>query len=155
MSVWRRFANHGFPSLITTNIDERRSVFASPHAARLLLQVISEVRRETHFKLLAFVVMPDHIHLVIAIPPGLALGRIMRLIKGRFSNRYNRISRGRGSLWQERYHERALRSERELVAAIEYVHANPIKAGLASQAELFPWSSANSACETDLDAYLA
>ena len=154
MSVRRRFDGHGFPSLVTTNVDGRRKLFCSTPAVKLLLQVISEVRHEWRFKLLAFVVMPDHVHLVIAVPPGLAVGRVMRLIKGRFSNRYNRISRSQGSLWQERYHERALRSEHELVVAIEYVHANPIKAGLASQAESFPWSSANSACETDLDSFL-
>jgi REP element-mobilizing transposase RayT len=153
MSVWRRFDNHGYPSLITTNIESRRPVFNSSEAAKLLLRVISEVRHETRFQLLAFVIMPDHIHLVVAVPQGLTLGRVLRLIKGRFSNRYNRMRRSHGSVWQDRYHERALRSERELVAAIEYVHANPVQAGFTGQAESFSWSSANSAYQTDLDAY--
>lgn len=78
----------------------------------------------------------------------------MQLIKGRFSNRYNRINGKSGKLWQERYHERTLRSEPELVAAIQYVHDNPVTAGLAGQAESFRWSSANPACQSDLQAYL-
>ena len=154
MSVWRRFDNHGFPSLITTNIESRRPVFAATETVKLLLQVTAEVRSEARFQLLAFVVMPDHIHLVLATPPNLTPGRVMGLMKGRFSNRYNRATGRRGSLWQSRYHERALRSERELIAAIEYVHNNPVKAGITSQAESFPWSSANSAYQTDLAAYL-
>lgn len=154
MSVWRRFNNHGYPSLITTNIEHRHALLGSPDAAGRLLNVIGEVRHETRFQLLAFVIMPDHVHLVVAVPERLRLSRLMRLIKGRFANRHNRSMRSSGSLWQERYHERGLRSERELVAAIEYVHANPVKAGLVSQAESFPWSSANSAYDTDLDAFL-
>ena len=120
----------------------------------MLLQVISEVRRETRFHLLAFVIMPYHIHIVIALPSRVSLSRVMRLIKGRFANRYNRMHRRRGCVWQERYHEQALRGERALMAAIEYVYANPVEAGLTGQAEFFAWSSANSANGTDLDAYL-
>ena len=154
MSVWRRFDHHGFTSLITTNVESRSPVFASTQVARLMLRVIGEVRHETRVRLLAFVIMPDHVHLVLATPPPLRLGRVMQLIKGRFSNRFNRMRKTRGTLWQERHHERALRNERELLAAIEYVHGNPVKAGLADQAESFPWPSASSAFRTDLDSFL-
>lgn len=152
MSVWQRFDSGGFPSLITTNVENRQPIFDSPDATRLLIRVISEVRHEARLKLLAFVVMPDHLHLVVAGRQ--PHGRVMRLIKGRFSHRYNRANGRCGKLWQERYHERALRSETELVSAIRYVHENPVKAGLASQAESFCWSSANPTYETDLQAYL-
>ena len=84
MSVWRRFDHHGFTSLITTNVESRSPVFASTQVARLMLRVIGEVRHETRVRLLAFVIMPDHVHLVLATPPPLRLGRVMQLIKGRF-----------------------------------------------------------------------
>ena len=112
-------------------------MLASRTAASALLRVIAEVRHETRFKLLAFVVMPDHIHLVLAMPPRVKVSRVMQLIKGRFANRYDVAAGRAGALWQTSYHERALRSERDLVAAIEYVHNNPVRAGLASQAESF------------------
>jgi putative transposase len=155
MSVWRRFDHHGFPSLVTTNIESRHPLFASTQAALLLLRVLDEVRHEIRIQLIAFVIMPDHLHLVLAIPPKVRLERVMRLIKGRFSNRFNRMRQTRGRIWQERYHERALRNERQLLAAIEYVHGNPVKAGLAGEAESYSWSSANSAYRMDLDAYLS
>jgi len=155
MSVWKRFHGHGLPSLITTNVTDRRPIFASRPAAEMLLQVIDEVRRETGFKLLAFVIMPDHMHLVLALAGQTICGRVMQLIKGRFANRYNRSAGQTGRLWQERYHERALRSERELVAAIEYVHQNPVKAGMVRDAECFLWSSANPTQVTDLDDWLS
>jgi putative transposase len=154
MSVWARFEGHGFPSLLTTNVASREPLLASRTAAAALLRVIAEVHRETRFKLLAFVVMPDHIHLVLAVPPHVKVSRVMRLIKGRFARRHNLGSGRAGALWQTRYHERALRSERALVAAIEYVHNNPVRAGMASRAESFFWSSAHPSMRTDLDSYL-
>ena len=93
--------------------------------------------------------------LVVALPPDAKLGRVMQLIKGRFSNRYNKAVGRVGRLWQERYHERALRSERELLAAREYVHLNPVKGGLVADARCFLWSSANPIHATDLDRYLS
>jgi hypothetical protein len=80
----------------------------------------------------------------------------MQLIKGRFARLYNDLSTKRGSLWQSRYHERALRDERELAAAIDYVHQNPVTASLSgiSRAEDYPWSSASGRHPIDLAAYL-
>jgi putative transposase len=120
----------------------------------MLLEVIREVRTETTFKLLAFVVMPDHLHMVVSLPSELRLGRVMQLIKGRFSNRYHRETGGAGNLWQERYHERTLRTSHQLITAIEYVHGNPVKAELVSQVSDFSWSSANPKHDTDLPRYL-
>jgi len=154
MSVWKRFPDHGLPSLLTTNVYSRRPIFQSPAAAQILLSTIAEVRQQTRFKLLAFVVMPDHLHLVVVLSSGQSLSDIMRLIKGRFSVRYHRLVGKCGQFWQERYHERTIRNERALVLAIEYVYANPVEAGLVTQAEMFAWSSANLALRSDNDSIL-
>jgi putative transposase len=114
------------------------------------MEVLDEVRMETTFGLLAFVVTPNHVHLVLVPSMSHSLGEFMQLLKGRFSRRYNGVTGGSGSLWQSRYHERALRSERELLAAIEYVHLNPVTAGLVEHASAYPWSSANGGYSNDL-----
>ncbi|MDO8616242.1 MAG: transposase [Dehalococcoidia bacterium] len=145
MSVWRRFEGHGYPSLVTTNVAERRPIFRSPDAAATLLETIAGVRPQEGIDLLAWVIMPDHLHLVLQLPPGVRLGRVMQLIKGRFAHRYNRSRLGAGPVWQSRYHERGLRSGEELVAAIHYVHYNPVVAGLAREPEAYVWSSAAAA----------
>ena len=110
----------------------------------MLLDVMIEVKRETGFKTYAWVVMPDHIHLVVRLPESMTLGRVMQLIKGQFAYRYNKSTNRHERTWQSRYHGRVLRSDRALNAAIQYVHANPIVAGLVSAAEQFPWSSSRS-----------
>ena len=142
MSVWRRFEGHGYPVLVTTNIEGRRPIFSGPLVSELMEQVISEVHAEERFELLAFVIMPDHLHLVLAVPQSTTLGRVMQLIKGRFANRCHKSFGGSGPLWQSRYHDRALKGERELNAAIAYVEQNPVAAGLVAEAAEYRWSSA-------------
>jgi REP-associated tyrosine transposase len=142
VSVYTRFHGHELPILVTSNIKGRQRLFESRVAVRMLLEVMGEVRRDTGFELHAWVVMPDHLHFIIQLRGPSKLGRVMQLIKGRFANRYNKVTGSGGNLWQSRYHARVLRSERALNAAIEYVHANPVVAGLVSEPEEFAWSSA-------------
>ena len=88
MSVWRRFDGHGFPSLLTTNVEGRRPTFRNPAAAKHLVEVIRQVEIEEAVNLIAYVVMPDHMHLVVWLPPSLSSGRVMKMIKGRFAREY-------------------------------------------------------------------
>lgn len=114
-----------------------------------------EVRSETGFRLLAFVVMPDRCHLVLSALAERPLPDVVRLIKGRFARRYNLVTGSSGALWQSRYHERTLRSETELISAVEYVHANPVSSGLSAAIERYPWSWASGHYPIDLAAYLS
>jgi REP element-mobilizing transposase RayT len=116
------------------------------------MQILYDVRAETNFQLLAFCVMPDHLHLIL-VPPPKQLGRIIQLIKGRFARAYNQQEGIAGSVWQSRYHERTLYREQALSNAIEYVHNNPVVARLADRPDQYPWSSANEHYPTDLARY--
>ncbi len=151
MSLYTRFAADGLPSFVTTNTYERSRIFTLAAHCELLIRTLYETRNETRFLLLAFTVMPDHLHLVLAPPQVSGLGRIMQLIKGRFSHAYNSLTGRTGPVWQSRYHERTLRSERALFRAIEYVHHNPIAARLAADVAAYPWSTASGRYATDLD----
>lgn len=142
MSVRRRFEGHGFPLLITTNTEGRKPIFRSEAAIQMFLCVIGEVRRDAGLEIFAWVVMPDHVHLVLRASPPLTMGHSMQLIKGRFANRYNEFHSRQGRVWQDRYHTRVLTSERAVAAAIEYVHHNPVAAGLATSQLEYQWSSA-------------
>jgi putative transposase len=142
MSIYTRFHGHELPTLVTSNIDKRQRLFEFRVAVRMLLEVLGEVRRDTGFELHAWVVMPDHVHFVIQLRPPAKLGRVMQLIKGRFAYRHNKLSGSVGNVWQTRYHARVLRHERAFNAAIQYVHNNPVAAGLVSAPEEFAWSSA-------------
>src|SRR3990172_1882681 len=100
MSVYRRFPSEELPSLVTTNTLARQPIFRSRDTCELFLRILYEVRVETGFQLLAFSIMPDHVHLVL-VPGEQNLGRILQLIKGRFSRAYNKTQRQSGPLLAE------------------------------------------------------
>ncbi|HET9476334.1 MAG TPA: transposase [Dehalococcoidia bacterium] len=141
MSVYRRFTGHDVPSLITTNIAGHKPLFADPSAANALILAMEHAEAELWVTVYAYVVMPDHLHLVVAPNENTTHGDFVRLLKGRFAHRWNRNHGRDGSIWQSRFHERALRNERALLAAIDYVHSNPVAAGLAERPEDYAWSS--------------
>jgi REP element-mobilizing transposase RayT len=143
MSIWRRF-DHGYPALLTTNVEDRRPVFRDPTAARHLFEVIEQIRAEERFDLLAYVIMPDHLHLIARPHADVTTSRIMKMIKGRFARQHQAPTRRRGPFWQSRFHEKALTTDEALWTAVRYVHQNPVQAGIASSPSVYPWSSANS-----------
>jgi REP element-mobilizing transposase RayT len=143
MSVWRRF-DHGFPSLPTTNVEGRLPIFRDQAAARLMVETICDISAEEPFDLVAYVVMPDHLHLVAWPRSPVTTGRVMKMIKGRFARQYQVSRSSRGPFWQSRYHEQALQTDEALWQAIEYVHHNPVAAGLAQNPADYLWSSARS-----------
>lgn len=153
MSVYRRFPTEHMPSFITTNTHERRRIFTSPPACDLILRTLYDVLSETRTQLLAFAIMPDHLHAIVVAGPG-GLPRAVQLIKGRFSRAYNLGAHRSGPVWQGRYHERTLLTEAALFAAIEYVHLNPVNADLVETPEGYPFSSANPQFRTDLEEYM-
>ena len=94
------------------------------------------------YYLLAWVIMPNHVHVVIETIHGHALSEVVQSWKSFTAKMANQILRRRGRFWQRDYFDRAIRDERHLRAAVEYIHFNPCKAGLADAPEHWPYSSA-------------
>ena len=152
MSIYRHWVGENEPRLITANTHQRQRIFRSADACQCLIDEIYRARTETDCKLLAFVIMPDHLHLVLA-SVGQGSSRFMHLVKGRFARRYNEMRGGTGSVWQSRFHEAVLMSGQAFSRAIEYVEQNPVVARLVKQPEEYRWSTASGAFETDLAKY--
>ena len=108
------------------------------------LQYGEAVRR--FYQLHAWAVMPNHVH--VLFEPRIELPSVMRWLKGTTARRANRIL-GRTGLrfWQDESYDHWVRSAEELRGLISYVEENPVKAGLVSAAELWPWSSARPAAD--------
>jgi REP element-mobilizing transposase RayT len=94
--------------------------------------------------------MPDHLHLVIVPIEPQQLPQVMQGIKGYSSWAINHKLGTRGALWQQGYYDRMIRSEKHLFEVIQYVHMNPIMAGLAREPGAYRFASWN-AEETDLE----
>jgi REP element-mobilizing transposase RayT len=113
-----------------------------PRVAAIVAQALvhgETVRRS--YDLFAWVVMPNHVHVVIT--PIQPLSEIMRWLKTATANRANELlSRTGTAFWQREYFDRWIRTEKQLVAVIAYVEDNPVRSGLAACPEEWRWSSA-------------
>ena len=94
-------------------------------------------------------------HLVLFAQKQKEISRYMQSLKRRSALIINFNRKSRGDVWSHRYFDRVLRSEEELKNAIEYVHYNPVKAGMVSEPDGYPYSSANVQWKTDLEEFLA
>jgi putative transposase len=92
--------------------------------------------------LIAWVVMPNHAHVLLTEQLGWPLGRVVHGWKSFTAHAINGLTGESGRLWEPDYWDRGIRNERHYAAAVEYIHNNPVKAGLVARAEDWPWSSA-------------
>jgi len=123
--------------LATSITYERRPLFKVHKTAELFIETLQHYRHEGHFKLHAFVVMPDHVHLLIT-PQRIALERAMQLIKGGFSHRLG----SKFPIWQKSYKDHRCRDASEFIARKDYVHMNPVRARLVTEPWQYRFSSA-------------
>src|ERR1035437_1305345 len=94
-----------------------------------------------HYLLHAFVVMPNHVHLLVT--PAVALPNLTKSLKGITAKRANTMLALTGSrFWQEESYDHLVRHEREFEKIRNYIEENPVRAGLVREASEFRWSSA-------------
>ena len=122
---------------ITTATFNRRRLFQVPANAELFLETLQHYRHAGHFKLHAFVVMPDYVHLIVT-PQGITIERVMGLIKGGFSHRIASSF----PVWQRGYTDHRIRNAEDMETRRRYLHMNPVRGGLVAEAEMYPYSSA-------------
>jgi len=97
---------------------------------------------DQRYNLVAWVIMPNHVHSVIEILEGFSLVKIIHSWKSYSANIANKVLGRKGVFWQPEYFDRFMRNADHLENAVNYIHANPIKAGLVDNAEDWPFSSA-------------
>jgi putative DNA methylase len=94
-----------------------------------------------HYDLHAFVVMPNHVHLLVT--PKVGLPKMTKSLKGITAKRANEILSLQGStFWQDESYDHLVRNDHEFEKIRRYIEENPVRAGLAREASEYRWSSA-------------
>ncbi len=130
----RRLLQAGAIMFITTNTEHRAPTFEHPPYAREVIETLYRTKSLHPFSLFGFVVMPDHCHLLLKVKASKRISMIMNVWKGGTSHNI-----GVGRIWQARYHMIVPNNPH---AMLKYVHDNPVRAGLCTAPEEYPWSSA-------------
>jgi putative transposase len=123
----------------TTKTSMGRCLLQSERNANLLIDVLRSLVAERKFELHDFVIMPDHVHLLIEVGNDMTIEKAMQLIKGRFSHRLSHEQGYKGEVWQRGFTEVQVMNERDLEAHRSYIAGNPVKAGLAASMEEYPF----------------
>jgi REP-associated tyrosine transposase len=123
----------------TTKTSMGRPLLQSERNAGLMIDVLRSLVSEQAFALHDFVIMPDHVHLLITVKGSMAIEKVMQLIKGRFSFRLGREFGHLGEVWQRGFSEVRVLGKESLRKYTDYIAQNPVKAGLIAQGGSFPF----------------
>ena len=124
-------------SFVTIATRDRRPVFEIARAAELLIDTLLHYRTLGHYKLHAYVVMPDHLHLLLT-PQAITLEHAVELIKNGFVYRLDTEL----PIWEHAFRSYSVANLHDLEIVRTYLHQLPVRANLAPAAELYPHSSA-------------
>ena len=106
--------------------------------------VVTSIRRGVelgHYELHAFVVMPNHVHVLLT--PRLPPSRLLKSLKGYTARQANRLLGRMGEpFWQRESYDHWVRNETEFHKIVAYIESNPVKAGIVQRPSDYPWSSA-------------
>jgi putative transposase len=123
----------------TTGTSMGRRLLQSERNASLLIDVLRSLATERKFELHDFVVMPDHLHLLLTVHDEMTIEKAMQLVKGRFSHRLSHECGYKGEVWHRGFTEVQVMNRESLEIHREYIAQNPVKAGLASNPEEYPF----------------
>jgi len=123
----------------TTKTSMGRRLLQSERNAGLLIDVLRTLVAEHAFALSDFVIMPDHVHLLLTVAEGVTIEKAMQLVKGRFSYRLSHEFGHKGEVWQRGFSEVQVLSSSSFESHHEYIAQNPVKAGLAVAPDEYPF----------------
>lgn len=149
MANYRRWRVRGGTYFFTVTLLERGSALLVEQI-EALREAVRRTRAERPFHIDGWVVLPDHLHCMITLPPGDDdFANRIKAIKIRFvralpaTERRNaaRVRKGERGVWQRRFWEHVIRSEADYAAHLDYIHINPFKHGLAARVADWPFST--------------
>jgi putative transposase len=135
----RRFQQSGQSHFVTFCCHRRLEHLAAPGAAQLFEAALERVRRVYRLRVFGYVVMPEHVHLLLSEPERQTLAVAVKSLKQGVSRRL--ISEGAAHFWQHRYYDFNIRDYRQFLEKLRYIHRNPVRRGLCERPEQWEWSS--------------
>ncbi|HXF49305.1 MAG TPA: transposase [Verrucomicrobiae bacterium] len=130
-------APHAYSLTLCTH--ERREVFKSAQTAETVLSILRECADEFRYDLLAYCLMPDHLHLLISPQDsGVTVSEFVRHLKSRSAFRFKSATHEK--LWQRGFYDHAVRKSEDLQKVADYIFHNPVRKGLVETAEAYPYA---------------
>ncbi len=134
----KRFQETGQSHFVTFSCYQRRPRFTANRAKRIFELALERVRRSFGLRVYGYVVMPEHVHLLVSEPDRGLLADALESLKQGVSRR---MAGEAEHFWQKRYYDFNVRNYRQFVEKLRYIHRNPVKRDLCERPEDWEWSS--------------
>jgi len=126
---------------VTTATAEGRALLQTERMANLFIEILRSYMKDGRFVIHDFVVMPNHVHLLMTVPRDRTLEQCMQLIKGSFSFRARKELGFQGEIWNRGFSDVQVRDERSFTGHRSYIEMNPVRAGFCNSPEGYPFGS--------------
>ena len=127
---------------VTFSTWQRARLFVVENYARLFLKTLYEYKRRGYFQLHAFVIMPEHVHLILTPSEEVTLERAIQFIKGGYSRSFGLHFGLKKEVWQRGFTDHRIRDAHDFAFHREYIHLNPVRRGLVLNAAEYKYCSA-------------
>ena len=133
----KRYHESGQTHFVTFCCFRRQALLLSSNAGQVFERALESIRRDYRLRLYGYVVMPEHVHLLLSEPERQTLAVAVKSLKQGVARRLGIAEH----FWQKRYYDLNVRDHKQFVEKLRYIHRNPVKAGLCSAPEEWPFSS--------------
>ncbi|MGB7435780.1 MAG: transposase [Candidatus Acidiferrum sp.] len=141
----KRYVGHRDLHFINFTCYHQRKLLGNASARDVAVKLLGETRKQFGFELLGYVIMPEHVHLLISESSGAAPARVIQVFKQRSSHQMRgSFAEDAGALWrfwQPRYYDLNVFTEKKLREKLDCMHMNPVRENLVSDPRDWPWSS--------------
>ncbi len=135
----KRFQQARCLHFLTFSCYRRAPLLGRPHARDVFEQTLERARKWYGFYVAGYVVMPEHVHLLVSEPERAKLSLALQMLKQNVARQLREVEGG--SFWQTRYYDFNVWSEPKRIEKLRYIHRNPVQRGLVSSPEQWAWSS--------------
>jgi putative transposase len=126
---------------VTTVVNGRPRLLKDRTVCSMILEDLQFYRNKYGFLLHGYVIMPDHLHILMSVQGDTTISQIMHDFKSHTAQEINRALGRAGAFWQEGFHDHIIRDERDFKKRINYMHKNPLMSGLIKEMPDYPFSS--------------
>jgi putative transposase len=134
----KRYHTFGHNHFVTFSCYHRLPFLNNDHARTVFLETLERLRQRHRFYVFGYVLMPEHVHLLLSEPPEMKLSGIFRALKTETSKK---LKGDRPRFWQLNYYDFNVFTQPKFTQKLQYIHRNPVHRGLVDKPEEWAWSS--------------
>jgi putative transposase len=134
----QRFQKDGHHHAINFSCFRHQPWLQSEHSCIIFEETLEELRKRHKFYVFGYVIMPDHVHLLLSEPHNQTLATTISVLKSETSKH---LKGDRKQFWQVRYFDFNIFTQKKFVEKLRYIHRNPVEEGLVEKPEDWQWSS--------------